>query len=179
MNEKTAEFVNSCYVFSTLDSRQIGMGHDSRISSKGLLERLKSGKSLSWDEITHQFPRVKKRIEGYAVDHHLDPKSVEAVRGYWLVEHNRLIDGREEEYSNMPDSQRELCKTHSVKIIEVIARVGDVTRLRVRHENGKEQDVVDFFHTNLKSGDYLTLHKNIVSERITRSEYKKYSMGAA
>lgn len=167
----TPEFANACYIFSAIEA----MGrHDNRISSEGLLEMLKSGKSPSWNEIQSQFPKVIDRISDYAAKHKLNPKSIDAVRGYWLLEHNKLIDEKREEYSKMPDSQRVLCRTHLAQVVETVARAKGIAKLKVVDEYGKVLEVIDFFH-DLKAGNYLSLHRNLVAEMLTPSEYKKYS----
>jgi hypothetical protein len=173
--ETSAERIHSCYISSVFEFC-IDHSHESepRFSGENLLRKLQKGSHLDWPEIEEGFQKVAQRTRDYAAAHGLDPRSKEAARGYWLIRHNQLIECGVEEYKEMPEPQKEACKTRLARVVCLGQRVGQTQKLEIEYENGKRKEVADLIYGNLQVGDYVSTHQWIVAEKLTEAEYQFY-----
>lgn len=174
------ERVHSQYLFSVLDLMEHGLKKDLRYTAEGLLNLLKEGGSYRGEEILQGFPKVDSRTKNYAEREGIEMDSVEAAEGYWLVEHNRLIDDKIEEYNEMPETQKENCKTRLGKVIRVLERtenvkgIRDTSKLEIECSDGVTRQVIDFIYGGLGIGDYVSTHQGLVSRKLSLEKYEYY-----
>lgn len=174
-NKTSAERIHSLYLFSVLEyCVDHPYKQNPNFSGEGLLKKLKKGSSFSWDEIERGFPNVIRRVREYAIKHGLDPKTREAARGYWLIEHNTIIDNGIEEYGKMPYSQKESCKTRLARVMRIIKEIQGTRKIEIEYDGGLRREAVDFLYGDLKVGDYISTHEWIVSEKFSGEEYQFY-----
>lgn len=169
----TSESIHTCYLFSVINNC-VSPQHrgESEFSDENLLERMRGGGSFNWDEIQSAFPKVWERTKIYADSNGLDPKSREAALGYWLLEHNRIIQRGVDEYEKMPKPMKDACMTYLAKVLSLKNGIRGVQKIEVLDDTGLTREVVDFYHGDINPGDYITFHELIVCQKISEQQYQ-------
>jgi len=127
-----------------------------------------TGESLPFNELKTLLPKAFKRVA--ALYGEKDDYTLDEVRHYWWVEHQRIIDAREEGYENEPDHINEICK---VRFPTVVHKV-DGARYAVRFENGEVLKLTNYRGLELQPGDRVTTHVTDIVEKIEESFYQRY-----
>jgi hydrogenase maturation factor len=96
----------------------------------------------------------------------LGKKSIDEniVRKYFLFEHDKIVDKR---YKIFRDFDPLACRLYSGKVINIKNRKATVQTIVRRKKYGM------YPFQNLKTGDYVVVHRNIIIEKINESLAKK------
>ena len=137
---------------------------------RGLEKLLISGGAPSWDELNELVPTAIQRKNRVAKGKRLELESVDAVKEYWWVEHNRIINSGEEGYADSPSHAREACK---VSFVEVVGLESDAEKIVYYNKRGDEMRALTYF-SDLEVGDFVTLHLGRVVEKISLEDYREY-----
>lgn len=140
------------YAFPTLDScARVSM------QDKKILETIfNNGDSPKKQELEKLFPKAFVRIKTFAIRLGIQEWwSPETIKEYWLGEHNRIIDARENGYANVPENIREACKVHFVRYDEKMS-------IKIPP------------YLNIKQGDFITIHQFQAIEKISEEVFEKY-----
>ena len=158
--KNTVEYMFFIYALPALSSC---CGDDVDCSKLESLAR--EGKALSREEMQKLVPKAFERMLQTVGE---DYWTLEGVRKYWWVEHNKIIDNRGEGYEHTIHEQRESCK---VKFWKVENLEEKLINLAGNKESGQAANTMDYL---LKPGDYVTTHLGKIIEIITEKEFSEY-----
>jgi hydrogenase maturation factor len=124
------------------------------------------------EELERLFPKAFQRIKRLAEKIGKNYWDLEVIKEYWLREHNRLIDAKEDGYEQggmHDDNTREFCKISLTEVLDVEQEEG----IRVKAEYlGKQMWLRSFIKP--KIGDRVTVHKGFVVEILGEKDIEKY-----
>ena len=125
----------------------------------------------SRQELEEMFPAAFKRIKQFANSENPEKFwTPEIVKDYWLKEHNRIIDNKEDGYDKFTDELREFCKV-SLGIVLEINPDDDCWIVLV---NFKEKEIKLKSHIKLEKGDKISFHLGQVVAKLSEEDINKY-----
>jgi hydrogenase maturation factor len=101
--------------------------------------------------------KIAKKLNKKIID-------VEVIRRYFLLEHDKIVDGR---YKMFKDFDPQKCRTYSGKIISTKNGFAIVNTII-----GNKKYRTDFV-PQLKVGNYVIVHRNFIIERINKNLAEK------
>ena len=119
-------------------------------------------------------PKAINRIKSFAdrIEYRGSFWDLEIVKRYWLEEHNRLIDAKEDGFDDEhhTDATRQFCK---VSLAEVLGVRAEKMKYRVRADYlGREVELESLIMPNI--GDRVTVHRGLVIEVLSPEEIQKF-----
>jgi len=111
--------------------------------------------------VVRVFHRAVERMNKNADEKNIPRGSIEAVRAYFVTNHNELIDTNQYMYGRAPAALKELCKVQPGKIIE---KKSEEYAL-VQFENGKTRPVHLELISHPKINDWVNVHYSYACER--------------
>ncbi len=139
-----------------------------------LEQSLRKRDFFSEQELEEITPKAIRRIKNFAKREGYGNRywNLEVVKRYWLQEHNRLIDNKEDGFDDKyhTDASRDFCK---VKLVEVKEVKGNGMNYRVKVlAYGKELELESLIKPD--TGDKVTVHKGMVIEILNNEDIEKY-----
>lgn len=128
---------------------------------KELELKLLNNQDLDRNELERIFPNAFKRLKEVAANIGAkDYWNYKVLKQYFLEEHNNYIMLGKDEYSNIPDSLKELCKVYKAKVVDIGPKKEILT---VKYNNTKRK-VLAKLVPNVKIGDKVTVHQGYAIE---------------
>jgi len=147
MNEEPGELVFLRYAIAVVNycnGKKLNPGEISELE-----ETLKTGKSVSIDQMRELFPNAVINLNSWFP---------EDVRDYWLKDHNEITK------DNL------ICQTYLGKVEKILPpKENEMNRIVVEPSFGNLKSYIP-----LKKGDLVSMHALTIAEKITPDIYKKY-----
>lgn len=99
---------------------------------------------------------------------------LETVAQYFLIQHNKIIDGKKYGYGIMP-SLDELCKVYKAKIVKFVELDKRKMAIVSYHKNQKKRLVDVVLIKDIKIGNLVTIHQNYAVESLSRPSSLAFS----
>jgi len=109
------------------------------------------------------FPNAIKRLKRFADDE--DYWTVDNIREYFIVHHNKIIDDREGSYASCTRHMRELCKVRCGKISDIEDINGNIVYI-VRYNQFEETRVSGRYLPDAKVNDRISVHWRFAIEKL-------------
>jgi hypothetical protein len=152
------------YAFPALN----GCGRFEQTDIDKYYNMVQNGEAPSTTKIENLLPTAHRRMKNKYGENRW---SLENVRDYWWVEHNRIIDAKETGYEDASEKERIFCKTSFWKVNDV---ADDGIAATLVNKAGKSLEAYNLWKLDLKRDEYVTTHQNSIIEKIDLSDYNKY-----
>ncbi|MFH1445068.1 MAG: hypothetical protein ABIF08_01140 [Nanoarchaeota archaeon] len=131
-----------------------------------LEELAKQGRAPGFDELENTYKNAFKIMKKLYGDKHKNGKSIEK---YWREgDHNKEID-EHPDYKDKTEEFKKLCKIRQVKVAGRAPYFKETLNWLVvkESENSDEQIAWNPYNLELKKGETVNIHHNIIIEKVT------------
>jgi hypothetical protein len=118
-----------------------------------LQEAVRKETNVPFSELERLFPAAFRRIRTVAAERGKDPHSLEAIRHYFLEDHNAFIEEGDGMYAQMPPTFCEFCKVKTLFVLEKKTHEG---KLFLQVEEGRW--VQSPYFSDVAVGDRVRVH---------------------
>ena len=128
-----------------------------------LREKFLNNHAMSRNELEKIFPEAFKRLRESSENKKQDYWTKEAIRNYFLNEHNKYIDKNDGTYSLFTPTLKELCRIKTAKVVGFDEKHPNIA---IVYASGKEKKVFSDILPNLRKGDKLVIHFAYAVEKV-------------
>ena len=160
----SVEIENFWYAFPALEGCA-KVSEDRRLEYLAMIRR---GEAPSREEQAATFPDMVRRMEEKVGR---DYWTIDGVRRYWWVEHNKIIDNREAGYEFASPEHCETCKVKFWKVRDVL---NDGCIAVLESKRGETLNAANYRGLELGGIEYVVTHKNNIATSATRDDFERY-----
>jgi len=119
-----------------------------------------NGDSINKKNLERIFEPAFRRIKLLSERMKKDYWNINAIKEYWLNEHNKLIDKNDSGWAEQTGRFKDLCKIHKAEIIEEKAN-----SIVVKY-GSRKREVYNVLVPDAKKGDTVTIHFSYAIEKV-------------